>query len=110
MVATRGGEHTERFGVNDVVVGCPSHRGHARMQRRHTSAQPMRQECFDLRQRAQRGFFHAADGGLSGVAKPDGDRYGLVVVEDQGRHVCPRCQSVAPVLSRRGIDQIAQVA
>lgn len=69
----------------------------------------MGQEYLDLRQRAQRRFFDASDGGLGGVAQSDGNRHGLVIVEDQGRHVRPRRKSVAPVFSGRGIDRIAKV-
>ncbi|THF70192.1 DUF541 domain-containing protein [Deinococcus sp. Arct2-2] len=70
----------------------------------------MGQEQFNLRQRTQRRFFYAIYGCLSGVAQSDGYGDSFVVAENQRRNVCPCCQAIATVLSRRGIDRIAEVA
>jgi hypothetical protein len=96
--------------VDDILGGCPLHRRDARMQRRHPSAQPTRQQLFDLRQCPQRRFLHAADGRPRGVAQADSHRDGFVIVEHQGRHMRPYCQAIAPFGSRRGIDGIAKFA
>lgn len=44
------------------------------------------------------------------MAQPDRHRYGLLIVEDQGRHVRAGRETVSAVPPRRGIDRISEVA
>ena len=80
------------------------------MERRHPSAQPIRQQLVDLRQGSKRRFLHAVDGRARGVAEADSDSDGFAVVEHQGRHVRTDREAIAAFGSWRGIDGIAEFA
>ena len=59
-------------------------------------AQPGRQHLLELYERAHRGLLDSRDRGAGGAAQADRDRDGLLVVEQQGRHLGPGAASRYP--------------
>ncbi len=110
LVSTRYCENTERIGVDDVFNSSRPDRRDSRMERRHPSAETIRQQLLDLDQGSERRILHTVDRRSCGVAQADSDSDGFVVVEQQRRHLCACCEAVAAFGSRPGIDGVAEFA
>jgi hypothetical protein len=90
----------------------PGDAGHGRddrLQRAHPVPQPGRQHLLELAERPQRRLLDPGDRAARRCPQPDGDRDGLLVVEQQRRHRGPRAEPVTPGRTPRGEHWIPQL-
>ncbi len=76
----------------------------------HPSAQPVRQHLFQLGEGAHRRLADALDALSGGGAQADGDRDGLVVVQQQRGQFGTRAQLVAAPGAGARVDRVSQLA
>ena len=71
------------------------------------AAEAVGQHLLQLGEGAGAGLLHAGD--ARGRAQPDGDRHGLLVVEEQGRQLRADAEAVAAAGSADGVDGVAEL-
>jgi hypothetical protein len=104
-VAAGGGDRRQRLGVDQRPAR--RQRGEHRLQRVDAAAQVRREHLLELHQRADRRLLDPAHRRAGRRPQADGDRHGLVVVEQERRHRGP---GVQPVASGRTGDRIHRIA
>ena len=90
----------------------PGDAGHGRddrLQRAHARPQPGRQHLLELAERPQRRLLDPGDRAARRRPQPDGDRDGLLVVEQQRRHRGARAEPVPAGRTPRGEHRVPQL-
>jgi len=107
-IAAGGGNHAQRLGVDHGAGGREGDRGG--LERADAAAQTRGKDLLELDERAHRRLLDAGHRRPGRGAQADGDRHGLVVVEQQRRHGCTGVKSVAARRAGERVDRIAELA
>jgi hypothetical protein len=107
-VAAGGGEHGQVLGVDGGAAERRADRGRA--QRGHAAAQVAGQDLLELDQRAHGGLLDPSHRRARGGAQADGDRDGLLVVDQQRRDCGAGPQPVAAGGAAEGVHRVAELA
>ncbi|GEC06663.1 hypothetical protein SSP24_43180 [Streptomyces spinoverrucosus] len=99
-----------QHGRVDDGLRALEHRHGEGVERADPAAQPVRQHLLQLGERPDGGLADALDALPGGRAQTDGDRDGLVVVQQQRRQLGARTQLVAAARAGAGVDRVAQLA